>query len=84
MVVVLMGVSGTGKTTIGKILAAKSNWSFIEGDDFHPAENVEKMNAGIPLNDEDRRPWPRTSDGKLAMFTQRLDLKDLLSEAEHA
>jgi gluconokinase len=57
MVVVLMGVSGTGKTTIGKVLAAEPGWAFIEGDDFHPAENVEKMNAGISLNDEDRWPW---------------------------
>ena len=57
MVLVLMGVSGSGKTTIGKALAAELGWAFIEGDDFHPATNVEKMSAGIPLNDEDRRPW---------------------------
>jgi gluconokinase len=57
MVIVLMGVSGTGKTTIGKVLAVEPGWTFVEGDDFHPAENVEKMNAGIPLNDEDRWPW---------------------------
>ena len=57
MVLILMGVSGTGKTTIGKILAAEPGWAFIEGDDFHPAENVEKINAGIPLNDEERWPW---------------------------
>ena len=57
MVLVLMGVSGTGKTTIGKALAADLGWAFVEGDDFHPVANVEKMSAGIPLNDEDRRPW---------------------------
>jgi gluconokinase len=57
MVLVLMGVSGTGKTTIGKALAADLGWAFVEGDDFHPVANVEKMNAGIPLNDEDRCPW---------------------------
>ena len=57
MVLVLMGVSGTGKTTVGKALAAELGWAFVEGDDFHPAANVEKMTAGIPLNDEDRRPW---------------------------
>lgn len=51
------GVSGTGKTTVGKVLAAQPGWSFIEGDDFHPAENIEKMNAGIALNDDDRWPW---------------------------
>src|SRR4051812_46713273 len=59
MVVVLTGVSGTGKTTVGKILATEPGWSFVEGDDFHPAENVKKMNAGIPLDDEDRWPWLR-------------------------
>lgn len=57
MVVVLMGVSGTGKTTLGKAFAAEPGWEFVEGDDFHPAENVEKMNSGTPLTDEDRRPW---------------------------
>ena len=57
MVLVLMGVSGTGKTTVGKVLAAELGWDFVEGDDFHPAANVEKMSAGIPLNDDDRRPW---------------------------
>jgi gluconokinase len=53
----MMGVSGTGKTTIGKVLAAELGWAFVEGDDFHPVANVAKMRAGIPLNDEDRYPW---------------------------
>ena len=57
MVLVLMGVSGTGKTTVGKALAAELGWVFVEGDDFHPVANVEKMGAGIPLSDEDRCPW---------------------------
>jgi gluconokinase len=57
VVIVLMGVSGTGKTTVGKVLAAKLGWDFVEGDDYHPVANVEKMRAGIPLTDEDRRPW---------------------------
>jgi gluconokinase len=52
-----MGVSGSGKTTIGKALATELGWAFVEGDDFHPAANVEKMRAGVPLTDEDRRPW---------------------------
>ncbi len=57
MIVVLMGVSGSGKTTVGKLLAAQLGWTFLEGDHYHPAANVEKMRRGVPLNDEDRRPW---------------------------
>jgi len=57
MIVVLMGVSGAGKTTIGKLVAARLGWRFIEGDDYHPQENVAKMAAGIPLEDDDRWPW---------------------------
>jgi gluconokinase len=57
MIVVLMGVSGAGKTTIGELLAARLGWRFIEGDEFHPPENVAKMAAGIPLEDSDRWPW---------------------------
>ena len=57
MVLVLMGVSGSGKTTVGKLLAAQLGWEYVEADDFHPAANVEKMRAGVPLTDDDRRPW---------------------------
>ncbi len=57
LVIVLMGVSGTGKTTVGKVLANTLGWDFVEGDDYHPSANVEKMSAGVPLTDEDRRPW---------------------------
>jgi len=57
MIVVLMGVSGSGKTTIGELLARRLGWRFIEGDDYHPRENVAKMAAGIPLDDDDRWPW---------------------------
>ena len=52
-----MGVSGCGKTTVGKRLSQALNIHFIEADDFHPEANVEKMKNGIPLNDEDRLPW---------------------------
>jgi len=57
MIVVLMGVSGSGKTTIGELVAKRLGWRFIEGDEYHPRENVAKMAAGIPLEDDDRWPW---------------------------
>ena len=57
VVLVLMGVSGCGKTTIAKLLVDELGWTFKEGDDLHPPANVEKMHAGHPLNDEDRAPW---------------------------
>jgi gluconokinase len=56
-VVVVMGVSGVGKTTVARGLAAALGWAFAEGDDLHPAANVAKMAAGEPLDDEDRWPW---------------------------
>ena len=52
-----MGVSGCGKSTIGALLALRLRWEFEDADWFHPASNIEKMHAGIPLTDEDRRPW---------------------------
>jgi gluconokinase len=55
--IVLMGVSGSGKTTIGKALSAQLGWPFFEGDQFHSPENVDKMAKGIPLTDQDRAPW---------------------------
>lgn len=57
VVIILMGVSGSGKTTVGRLLAAELGWKYYEGDDFHPRANVEKMRAGVPLTDDDRRPW---------------------------
>ena len=57
MIVVLMGVSGCGKSTIGGLLAGRLGWPLAEGDDLHPPENVAKMAAGHPLDDNDRRPW---------------------------
>ena len=57
MVVILMGVTGSGKTTVGRMLAQQLGWAFADADDFHPAANIEKMSHGIPLNDADRAPW---------------------------
>ncbi|MFE3739164.1 gluconokinase [Streptomyces sp. NPDC059134] len=56
-VVVVMGVAGTGKTTVGPLLAAALGVPYAEGDDFHPPENIAKMSAGTPLEDADRWPW---------------------------
>jgi len=56
-VVVVMGVAGTGKTTIGPLLATRIGVPYAEGDDFHPPANIAKMSAGVPLTDEDRWPW---------------------------
>ena len=55
--VVVMGVSGSGKTTVAELLAKQLGWPFMEGDRLHPPANVEKMRQGIPLNDADRAPW---------------------------
>jgi carbohydrate kinase (thermoresistant glucokinase family) len=57
MIVVVMGVSGAGKTTIGEALARRLGWRFIDADDYHPPENVARMAAGTPLEDENRWPW---------------------------
>jgi len=57
MFLIVMGVSGCGKSTIGKSLAEDLGWHFYDGDDFHPAENVTKMSQGIPLTDADRAGW---------------------------
>jgi gluconokinase len=57
MVIILMGVSGSGKTTIGRLLAQDLVWPFYDGDDFHPQANINKMRRGIPLTDDDRDAW---------------------------
>jgi len=57
MILILMGVSGAGKTTIGKLLARDLTWSFYDGDDFHPQANIDKMRQGIALTDNDRAAW---------------------------
>lgn len=71
MVLVLMGVSGSGKTTTGQALAADLGWAFVEADDFHPAANVEKMAGGVALTDDDRRPWLRALAGRVADACRR-------------
>jgi gluconokinase len=65
MIVVLMGVSGSGKTTIGTLLAERTGATFADADDYHPAANKQKMAAGTPLTDEDRAPWLETLNGVL-------------------
>src|ERR1700682_957485 len=57
MIVILMGVVGAGKTTVGRLLAQQLQWKFADADDFHPESNIEKIRQGISLNDDDRRPW---------------------------
>jgi gluconokinase len=57
MVIVVMGVAASGKTTVGRLLAEELGWTFYDADDFHSRENVEKMSRGLALDDEDRRPW---------------------------
>ena len=59
MIVVMAGVAGSGKTTVGELLAARLGWAFADGDEFHPPANVAKMHAGVPLTDADRWPWLR-------------------------
>jgi gluconokinase len=57
LVLVVMGASGSGKTTVAALLAGRLHWAFADADDFHPLENIAKMRSGIPLDDADRLPW---------------------------
>lgn len=63
MIVIVAGVAGSGKTTIGEQVARRLGWRFADADSFHPAANVAKMRAGVPLTDEDRAPWLRAIGG---------------------
>jgi len=57
MIIIVMGVAGVGKTTMGRALAEELHWRFADGDDFHSAANIAKMHSGVPLTDENRAPW---------------------------
>jgi gluconokinase len=75
MIVLVMGVAGSGKTTVGQRLATELGWSFADADDFHSAANIAKMAAGLPLTDADREPW-------LAALRRHID--DCLARGENA
>lgn len=68
MVVVIMGVAGSGKTTVGEALALRTGWPFRDADDFHSPANRAKMHAGIPLTDEDREPWLQAIHDQIALW----------------
>ena len=70
MILILMGVSGVGKTTIGKLLSARTGWEFDDADDYHSEDNRRKMAAGIPLNDSDRAPWLRALHERMLQHRQ--------------
>ena len=71
MIVVLMGVSGAGKTTIGALLAERTGWKFEDADDYHSEENRKKMAAGIPLTDADRKPWLNALHERMVQYRQK-------------
>lgn len=71
LALVIMGVSGSGKTTIGKLLAKKTGFTFIDADEFHPPSNIEKMKQGVPLNDDDRVPWLETLHTEISKFLRK-------------
>ena len=75
MIVIVMGVVGAGKTTIGSMLAEKLHWEFFDADDFHPPSNVEKISNGTPLTDADRAPWlERLSEAIAKWISDRRDV----------
>ena len=69
MIVIVMGTTASGKTTIGSLLAQRLGWEFVDADDFHPAANVEKMKHGIPLTDADREPWLKALHDKIVQWS---------------
>jgi len=71
MIVVLMGVSGVGKTTLGQLLAARTGWKFEDADDYHSEDNRRKMATGIPLTDGDRGPWLKALHQRMSQYHQK-------------
>jgi len=71
MIIVLMGVSGSGKTTVGKALVSQLGWTFVDADDFHPSANIAKMHRGEPLTDADRWPWLEAIRQRLLLAAHR-------------
>jgi len=71
---IVMGVSGSGKTDVGKSLAEHLGWVFYDADDFHPPENVVKMARGIPLTDSDRAPWLDSLHDLISSSLKKIDL----------
>jgi carbohydrate kinase (thermoresistant glucokinase family) len=71
MIVVISGVAGSGKSTVGRLVSARLGWGFIEGDEYHSEISREKMAAGVPLTDEDRIPWLETLNGLLVQVEQQ-------------
>ena len=94
MMILIMGVTGSGKTTVGKMLAAELGWPFFDADDFHSPANVGKMSSGVPLTDEDRRPWlgqlkalisaqrAHGENGVLACSALKTSYRDILSSED--
>lgn len=73
MIIILMGVSGAGKSTVGRLLAHALGWTFVEADEYHPAANIDKMHRGIPLDDEDRRAWLEALRHRLEQARQQCE-----------